>query len=103
MAKLTATEGRFPVTGSSEVSSILIEPAEPKALLVLGHGAGADMRHASMTSIATELARRDVAVLRFNFPFMESGRGPVNSRSISTATIARAVERAHGLKPALPL
>jgi predicted alpha/beta-hydrolase family hydrolase len=100
---LTTTEGRFPVTGSSEVSSILLEPAEPKALLVLGHGAGADMRHASMTSIATELARRDVAVLRFNFPFMETGKGPVNSRAVSTATISRAVEQARELKPDLLL
>ena len=91
------------MTGSSEVSSILLEPAEPKALLVLGHGAGADMRHASMTSIATELARRGVAVLRFNFPFMETGKGPVSSRTVSTATIFRAVERARKLKPDLPL
>lgn len=102
-SSLKTTEGRFPVTGSSEVSSILLEPAEPKALLVLGHGAGADMRHASMTSIATELARRDVAVLRFNFPFMETGKGPANSRAVSTATISRAVEQARELKPDLPL
>jgi predicted alpha/beta-hydrolase family hydrolase len=100
---LKTTEGRFPVAGSSEVSSILLESDEPGALLVLGHGAGADMRHASMTSIATELARRGVAVLRFNFPFMESGRGPVDSRVVSTATIARAVEQARKLKPDLPL
>jgi predicted alpha/beta-hydrolase family hydrolase len=102
-SSLKTTEGRFPATGSSEVSSILLEPAEPKALLVLGHGAGADMRHASMTSIATELARRDVAVLRFNFPFMETGKGPANSRAVSTATISRAVEQARELKPDLPL
>jgi len=100
---LETTEGRFPVTGSSDVSSILIVPADPKALLVLGHGAGADMRHASMASIATELARRNVAVLRFNFPFMETGKGPVNSRAVSTATIACAVEQARKLKPDLPL
>jgi uncharacterized protein len=100
---LETTEGRFPVTGSSEVSSILLEPPDPKALLVLGHGAGADMRHASMASIATELARRSVAVLRFNFPFMESGKGRVDSRATSTATIACAVVQARKLKPALPL
>ena len=100
---LKTTEGRFPVTGSAEVSSILLEPADSKALLVLGHGAGADMRHASMASIATELARQGVAVLRFNFPFMESGKGPVNSRAVSTATIARAVQHARQLKPDLPL
>ena len=64
------------------------------AVLVLGHGAGADMRHASMTSIATELARRRIAVLRFNFPFMEGAKRPVDSRAVSTATIAAAVAQA---------
>ncbi len=99
----TTTEGHFPVVGSGDVSWTLIEPADAKAVLVLGHGAGADMRHASMASIATELARRRIAVLRFNFPFMESGKGPVNSRGISTATIAAAVAQARESKSTLPL
>ncbi len=72
-------------------------------MLVLGHGAGANMQHASMTSIATELARRDVAVLRFNFPFMEGAKRPVDSRAVSTATVAAAVAQARDLKPQLPL
>lgn len=100
---LTTSEGRFPVPGSSDVSWIALEPSDPKALLVFGHGAGADMRHATMASIATELARRDVSVLRFNFPFMESGKGRVDSRAVSTATIASAVAHARKLKPMLPL
>jgi predicted alpha/beta-hydrolase family hydrolase len=94
--------GRFP-TASTEVSWLLSDAHDAVAVLVFGHGAGADMRHANMTSIATEFARRDVAVLRFNFPFMEGTRRPVDSRAVSTATIAAAVAHARELKPGLPL
>ncbi len=69
---------------------------------MLAHGAGADMQHSSMTSIATELARRGIAVLRFNFPFMEprpgvARRSRVDSRAVSTATVASAVMQARAL------
>ncbi len=102
-------DGRFRVeAASADVSWILFEPSDARAIVVLAHGAGADMHHASMTSIATELARRGVAVLRFNFPFMEtrSGmtrRGRVDSRAVSTAAIASAVGQAHLLVEHTPL
>ncbi len=100
------TSGRFRVASGDvprEVSWILSDAADAVAVLVLGHGAGANMQHASMTSIATELARRRIAVLRFNFPFMEGAKRPVDSRAVSTATIAAAVAQARDLKPGLPL
>lgn len=94
--------GRFRVA-SGEVSWILNDAVDAVAVLVLGHGAGANMRHASVTSIATEFARRGVAVLRFNFPFMEGAKRPVDSRAVSTATVVAAVAQARELKPQLPL
>jgi len=94
--------GRFRVA-SGEVSWILNDATDAVAVLVFGHGAGANMRHASMTSIATELARRGVAVLRFNFPFMEDAKQRVDSRAVSTATVAAAVAKARDLKRQLPL
>ncbi len=97
------TTGRFRVSAATEVSWILSDADDAVALLVLGHGAGADMRHGSMASIATELARRGIAVFRFNFPFMESAKRPVDSRAVSTSTIAAAVVQARSLKPRLPL
>jgi predicted alpha/beta-hydrolase family hydrolase len=97
------TTGRFRISASTEVSWILSDADDAVAVLVLGHGAGADMRHASVSSIATELARRGVAVLRFNFPFMEGAKRPVDSRAVSTATVAAAVAQARNLKPRLPL
>jgi uncharacterized protein len=99
----TAT-GRFRIaSASTEVSWILSDADDAIAVLVLGHGAGAGMRHTSMAAIATELARRGVAVLRFNFPFMKGARRPVDSRGVATATVAAAVAHARELKPRLPL
>jgi len=100
---LRASDGRMQIAASSEVSWLLLEPDGATALYVFGHGAGANMRHATMTAIATELARRGVAVFRFNFPFLESARRPVDSRLVATATIAAAVAHARALRPALPL
>ena len=91
------------VAPSSGVSWLLLEPTDPAALYVFGHGAGANMNHATMTAIATELARRGVAVFRFNFPFLEAAKRPVDSRPVATATVAAAVARARALRPGLPL
>src|SRR5262249_14596501 len=82
---------------------ILLEPADAIALYVFAHGAGANMRHATMTAIATELARRGIAVFRFNFPFLESAKRPVDSRPVATAAVAAAGAHGRGLCPAPPL
>lgn len=58
-----------------EVSAILIIPEGAKALLILAHGAGADMNHTFMKGLASTLAAQGVGTLRFNFPYMERGRG----------------------------
>ena len=43
-------------------------------LLILAHGAGANMESAFMERVSTELADRKVAVLRFDFPYMQRAR-----------------------------
>jgi predicted alpha/beta-hydrolase family hydrolase len=58
--------------------------------LVLAHGAGAGMEHAHMQSLADAFARRGIATLRFNFPFIDAGRRRVDSKAISTAAVAEA-------------
>jgi predicted alpha/beta-hydrolase family hydrolase len=40
---------------------------------VFAHGAGAGMTHPSMAAFAEGLAAREVATLRFQFPYMEKG------------------------------
>ncbi|MEZ5839095.1 MAG: alpha/beta family hydrolase [Hyphomicrobiales bacterium] len=47
---------------------------KPVATLVLAHGAGAPMDSAFMNRIADALAANDVAVLRFEFPYMAGRR-----------------------------
>ena len=73
------------------VSALLQTPEGADALLVFAHGAGADMRHASMQSIADAFAAVGVATLRYNFPFKENGRNRVDAQSVSTATVAAAL------------
>jgi len=47
---------------------------EPRAALVLAHGAGHGMDTRLLINIGEALAERGVAVLRFNFPYTEEGR-----------------------------
>jgi predicted alpha/beta-hydrolase family hydrolase len=65
-------------------------PDDAVAALVLAHGAGAGMRHASMQAIADAFERRGIATLRFDFPFMAAGRNRVDSPPVATQAIAEA-------------
>lgn len=48
--------------------------APPRAALVLAHGAGHGMNTRLLVDAGEALAKRGVAVLRFNFPYAEDGR-----------------------------
>jgi len=89
--------------GDVQVRCELTRPDSATALVVFAHGAGAGMQHASVTAIADALTRRDIAVLRFNFPFIEASRKRVDAQPVATATIAAAVAHARQLCPALSL
>ena len=77
-------------------------PDDAVAALVLAHGAGAGMRHASMEAIAAAFAQHGIATLRFDFPFMAAGRPRVDSPAVATAAIAAAF-RAAAERTALPI
>lgn len=77
-----------------DVGALLVRAREPVATLVFGHGAGADMHHASMEGIARAFAVAGISTLRFNFPFKELGKSRVDSRDTSVATVAAALARA---------
>ncbi|HEX2682206.1 MAG TPA: alpha/beta family hydrolase, partial [Candidatus Dormibacteraeota bacterium] len=63
--------------GVGAVSALFLEPPgaagprAPRAVYVLAHGAGAGMRHPFLETVARALAERDVATLRYQFPYME--------------------------------
>lgn len=86
-----------------EVSAILLKPKGATHVLVLGHGAGADMRSASMQKIAESLAEQKIATFRYNFPFKERGASGVDSPKVATATVRSAVAAARKIEPKLDL
>lgn len=95
--KFTATPEK------GEVSAILIKPEGATHLVVLGHGAGADMHSKAMQSIADALAEQKIATFRYNFPFKENHRGGVDSPKVATATVRSAVAEARRIEPNLTL
>lgn len=96
-------ELKFVATPEQEaVSALLIRPGDATHLLVLGHGASTNMRHATLQTIAERMASVGIATFRYNFPYMEHGRGR-DSQQVCTATVRAAVAAAHRAAPDLPL
>lgn len=97
----TRTAGFFEPIPDREASSYLFDlPEGAKYGLVLAHGAGAGMRHKNMEAIAQALLNRRIAVFRFQFLFMEWGKGREASQ-VSIQTVVAAVNRAITLAPEL--
>jgi len=85
------------------VSALLVEPADARWLLVLGHGAGAGMEHPFLAAMAARLAARRVATLRYQFPYMQAGRRRPDRRPRLLATVRAAVALGREAAGALPL
>src|SRR3954468_5688773 len=85
-----------------EVSALLVRPEDATHLLVLGHGASTDMRHATLQSIADRLAEVGIATLRYNFPYSENGKGR-DGQAVASQAIRSAVALARKSAPDLPL
>ena len=97
------TEMKFVATPEKgKVSALLIRPRDSRILLVLGHGASTNMRHATLRTIAESMADDGVATFRYNFPYMEPGGGG-RSQPVCVATVRAAVAAAHGAAPDLYL
>jgi uncharacterized protein len=85
------------------VNHLLDLPADARALLVLGHGAGAGMRHPFLADVSAALAARGIGVLRYEFPYMEEGRPRPDRPDVATARVREAVAAAARLAPGVPL
>ena len=81
------------------VSGLLLAPPQARACVVLAHGAGAGMAHPFMASVAEGLAARDIATLRYQFPYMERGSKRPDAPRIAHATVRAAVAEAARLLP----
>lgn len=87
--------------GSVSAESMI--PKESKAVIIIAHGAGAGMNHEFMAAIARSLADKDIASLRFNFPFMENKKGRPDTPAVAHQTIEAVINKTKKLFPALPL
>ncbi len=97
------TDLTIDVAGHGTVSALLTEPAGSAAAYVFAHGAGAGMNHTFMQAVADGLATRDIATLRYQFPYMERGSKRPDSPAVAHATVRAAVAAAATHLPSLPL
>jgi predicted alpha/beta-hydrolase family hydrolase len=91
------------VNDAVRVSGSLQTPRQARACYVLAHGAGAGMNHPFMVAVAAGLARRGIATVRYQFPYMERRAKRPDSPQLAQATVRAAVAAAGSLLPELPL
>jgi uncharacterized protein len=91
------------IEGGGQVAALLSRPANARACYVLAHGAGAGMQHPFMSAAALGLARRGIATLRYQFPYMERGSRRPDPPHLCHATVRAAVAACAHLMPALRL
>ena len=94
---------RFEVDDIHAVSGLVQVPGNAIACYVMAHGAGAGMAHPFMAAVADGLGERRIAMLRYQFPFMEQGLRRPDRPALAHATVRAAVEAAARLAPSLPL
>ncbi len=107
MAEPAAREScalRFRASASAgEVGALLLRPERARWLLVLAHGAGADMHHAFMEGAARALADEGIATLRYQFPYTEKGKRRPDPRPLLLATVRAALAAAAEVADGLPI
>jgi len=94
---------RIALDAKDSVSGLWDAPAKPKACIVLAHGAGAGMAHRSMEAVAEGLVARGIAVLRYNFPYMERGSKRVDPPATAHKAVRAAVAAGRERSAPLPL
>jgi len=91
------------IDAAQRVSGLLQAPPKARACYVLAHGAGAGMGHPFMAAIAEGLGQRDIATLRYQFPYMEHGSKRPDTDPLAHATVRAAVAEMSRLAPGLAL
>jgi len=85
------------------VSGLFQAPKGASALYVLAHGAGAGMAHPFMAAVASGLMERDIATLRYQFPYMESRARRPDPPKVAHAAVRAAAAEGFRLMPDVPL
>jgi predicted alpha/beta-hydrolase family hydrolase len=86
-----------------QVSGLLQVPTKARVCYVMAHGAGAGMTHPFLASLAGDLAERDIATMRYQFPYMERGSKRPDTPKIAQAAVRAAVAEASRQLPRLAL
>lgn len=94
--KFLATEEK------GDVSALIARTDGAEALLVLGHGAGTNMRHTFMQDLSDALNEAGIATFRFNYPYSERGGG-MDGEKVRLATVRAAVATALDHADGLPV
>ena len=94
--KFLATEEK------GDVSALIARPPGAEALLVLGHGAGTNMRHSFIQDLSDALNGEGIATFRFNYPYSERGGG-MDGEKVRLATVRAAVATAMNHANGLPV
>jgi predicted alpha/beta-hydrolase family hydrolase len=94
MKAVSAQKLEIAVGHATAVSALLIRPGAARACFVFAHGAGAGMTHPFMEAVATGLAERGVATLRYQFPYMEKASKRPDPPGIAQAAVRAAVAEA---------
>jgi len=103
MTMTTTRKLTIDVGGDHQVSGLLLAPKDARACYVLAHGAGAGMTHPFMAAVAEGLAKRGIATLRYQFPYMERGSKRPDTPKLAQATVRAAVAEAAKRLPDMPL
>src|SRR5262249_51327526 len=85
--KLATRRRRIALPGGGAVSSVIALPAGFRSpgripAVVLGHGAGTDMRSPFMSALHAGLAREGFVAVKFNFPYTEARRRAPDPRAV---------------------
>src|ERR1041385_2105395 len=100
---MAAQSLKLALENKCSVSALLLRPANAHTCFVLAHGAGAGMSHPCMETVATGLAERGIATLRYQFPYMEKGSKRPGAPAVAHAAVRAAVAEAARHCPGLPL
>src|SRR5262245_13342868 len=94
---------RISIRDGESVSGLLQVSEHPRACCILAHGAGAGMTHPFMSAVASGFVEREIATLRYQFPYMEKGSKRPDNPKVAQAAVRAAVLEAGRLLPNIPL
>ena len=105
---MKTTQTTFPLTPTGpHLPALLLQPKDPLALMLFGHGAGTPMRAPLMHQIAQALAHHRIATFSYDYPYshrLQDGytQDLIDPLEVLLQTTRAAIQAAQNLVPDLP-